>query len=125
VVLSSNERFFRKADYHFLFRFAAAVAGAGIIAVDRTEGVAVPFGILKIAACAHKVVNGEVILVVEKSRAAAYYLLELHHIVDRTHQHYIAHIAGVNACGKFLRCGKYAWLVAQPPKRRFRLTWLR
>ena len=50
----------------------------------------------------HEIIDGKVVLIIKEPGAPSQYLLELHHIVDRTHQHNVAHVAGVNTCGEFL-----------------------
>ena len=66
------------------WRLRLLVAGAWIVAAHWAERVAVPLGILEVLCRSHKVVDGEVVFVVEESGATAYNLLEFHHRVYRS-----------------------------------------
>jgi len=59
--------------------------------------------------CLHEVVDGEVILTLVKSRASPDDLLELDHGVDRSHQHNVAHIAGIDSGRKLLGASENRW----------------
>ena len=73
-----------------------------VVATYRAEGVAIPLGILEILVCSYKIVNGKVELIIKKARASSDNLLELNHIIDRSEEYDIAHIASIHASGEFL-----------------------
>lgn len=72
------------------------VAGARPVATDRTTRIAVPFCILEHIAGSYEVVDGKIVFLVKQSGTTTYDLLEFHHVVDRSHQHYVAHIACID-----------------------------
>ena len=82
------------------------VAGAWIVAAHGAEGVTVPLGVLEILGRAHEVVEREEIFPVKQAGAATHNLLELDNVIDGTHQHDVAHIAGIDACRELLRRGQ-------------------
>ena len=86
--------------------FGLCVARTWVVATYRAEGVTIPLGILEILVCSYEIVNGKVELIIKKARASSDNLLELNHIIDRSEEYDIAHIASVHACREFLRGGK-------------------
>ena len=82
--------------------FGFRLACTWIVATNWAEGVAIPLGILEILVCSNKIVNGKVELIIKKARSSSDNLLELNHIIDRSEEYDIAHIASVHARREFL-----------------------
>src|SRR5262249_20161290 len=82
-----------------LSRRLLALAGmiAALLARFRIKRLAVPFRIVEVEIRFHEVVDREIVLTVIKTSAASDDLLELNHRVDRTHQHNVPNVSGVDA----------------------------
>ena len=86
-------------DLAWLGRCFLAGAGRGAAALTYLgwQGLTIPLGVTKVVMGFYKVMQGEVILTITQPGASADDLFEFDHRVNRTHQHDIAHIAGIYA----------------------------
>src|ERR1035437_852324 len=98
----------RPTDSTRLRRGLHALTGIGFALRTRFgfERFAIPFGIAEMDVGPHEVVNGEVVFAIVKARSAADDLFELNHGIDRTHQDYVANVAGIHAGRELLRGGQ-------------------
>ena len=85
--------------------------------------VTIPIRVFEHIASPYKVIDGEIIFFVEQACTTTNNLLKLHYIIYRSHQHNVAHIAGIYACTQFIRCRQDCWqqlfVVLEGSQRRF------
>ena len=82
------------------------IAGAGIVAADRAEGISIPLLVLEILVSPYEVIDGKIVLIVKEARTPTDDLLELDHIIDRSQEDDITYVLGVHSGREFLRGGK-------------------
>jgi hypothetical protein len=97
---------------------AAVVLAAAVRAVERRRRrgirlrllglhrLSVPLGIVEVLVSLDEIEDGEEILAVEQPRSAPDDLLEFNHRANGTHQHYVAHVARVDAGRELVRGGQ-------------------